>query len=92
MYITNIKINILNFMNYMLYFGCGPLPVTVTTRIITFLVGNPYKPSFTTVTGRGPHPSYIHIIKILNIILLSISKITINILPSITDDIKTILI
>ena len=38
------------------YFGCGPFPVTVTTRIATFLVGNPYKPSFATVTGRGPHP------------------------------------
>ena len=32
-----------------IYIGCGPLPVTVTTRIITFSVGNPYKPSFTTV-------------------------------------------
>ena len=30
-----------------------PHPVTVTTRIITFLVGNPYKPSFATATGRG---------------------------------------
>ena len=30
-------------------------PVTVTTRIITFLVGNPYKPLFATVTGMGPH-------------------------------------
>ncbi len=29
-----------------------PLP-----RIITFSVGNPYEPSFTTVTGRGPHPT-----------------------------------
>ena len=39
------------------YIGCGPLPVTVTTRIIDiFSVGNPYKPSFTTVTGWGPHP------------------------------------
>ena len=34
-----------------------PLPVTVTTR--TWLVGNPYKPSFTTATGRGPHPMYV---------------------------------
>ena len=25
---------------------------------ITFSVGNPYKPSFTTATGRGPHPKY----------------------------------
>ena len=41
------------------YFGCGPLPVTVTTRVITNSVGNPYKPSFATVTGRGPHPRHI---------------------------------
>ena len=40
-------------------FGCGPLTVTVTTKIIiTFFIGNPYKPSFTTVTVRGPHPTY----------------------------------
>ena len=38
--------------------GCGPLPVTVTTRIITFLIGNPYKPSFAPVTGRGAHSTY----------------------------------
>ena len=25
---------------------------------ITFLVGNPYKPLFATVTGKGPHPTY----------------------------------
>ena len=30
-----------------------PHAVAVTTRIVTFLVGNPYKPSFVTVTGRG---------------------------------------
>ena len=41
------------------YIVCGPLTVTVTTRIITFLVGDPYKPSFTTATVRGPHPNYI---------------------------------
>ena len=45
----------------LVYIGCGPLPVTVTTRNITFLVGDPYKPSFTTATGRGPHPRYIYI-------------------------------
>ena len=44
-----------------IYLGRCPLPVTVTTRIITFLIGNPYKPSFATVTGRGPHPIYIRI-------------------------------
>ena len=30
----------------MLYLGSTPQPLTVTTRIIPFLVGNPYKPSF----------------------------------------------
>ena len=39
--------------NLVVYFGCGPLPVTVTTRNITYLVGDSYKPSFATVTGRG---------------------------------------
>ena len=35
-------------------FGLSPLPVTVTTRIITFLVGDPYKPSFATgILGGG---------------------------------------
>ena len=42
-----------------IYIGLSPLPVTVTTRIITFLVGDPYKPSFATVTGRGDNPTYI---------------------------------
>ena len=31
----------------------------MTTRIITFLVGDPYKTSFPTVTVRGPYPSYV---------------------------------
>ena len=44
-----------------IYIGCGPLTATVTTRIITFLLGDPYKPSFTTVTVRGPHPTYTYI-------------------------------
>ena len=46
----------LGFLCY--YLDVAPLTVTVTTMIMTFLVGNPYKPSFTTVTVRGPHPSY----------------------------------
>ena len=37
--------------------GVAPFPVTVSTRIVLFLVGDPYKPSFTTVTVRGPHPN-----------------------------------
>ena len=36
-----------------LYVGLSPFPVTVTTRIITFLVGNPYKPSFPLLLGGG---------------------------------------
>ncbi len=44
---------------FQLYIRSTPHPVTVTTRIITFLVGNPYKPSFATVTGRGDNPNYI---------------------------------
>ena len=33
--------------------GLSPFPVIVTTRIITFLLGNPYKPSFPLLLGRG---------------------------------------
>ena len=47
----------LNFWG--LYLGTTPHPVTVTTRIITFLIGNPYKPSFVTVTGWGVDLNYI---------------------------------
>ena len=39
------------------YIGTIPHPVTVTTRIIPFLVGNPYKPSFVTVTAVGGRPN-----------------------------------
>ena len=38
----------------------------MTTRIITFLIGNPYKPSFPTVTGRG-HTQSIQMIFIDNV-------------------------
>ena len=34
-----------------------PTRIPVTTRIITFLVGNPYKASFATITGRGDNPN-----------------------------------
>ncbi len=53
-----------NMGGYMIYLGCSPLPVTVTTRIITYLVGDSYKPSFATVTWRGPHPKYIYLPRI----------------------------
>ena len=42
-----------------IYLRSTPHPVTVTTRIITFLVGNPHKPLFVTVTGWGLDPKYI---------------------------------
>ena len=38
---------------FQLYLGLSPLPVRVTTRIVTFLVGNPYKPSFPLLLGGG---------------------------------------
>ena len=40
---------------FILYFGMLPLtvPVTVTTRIITFLVGDFYKPAVANVTRRS---------------------------------------
>ena len=37
--------------------GCGPLPVTVTTRIITFSVGDPYEPSHCYWEGATPNES-----------------------------------
>ena len=49
----NLTMQFLRSIVFLLY---GPFPVT--TRIITFLVGNSYKPLFATVTGKGPHPMY----------------------------------
>ena len=46
-----------SFFENGLLFGLSPWPATVTTRIILFLVGDPYKPSFATVTGRGDNPT-----------------------------------
>ncbi len=43
-----------------IYIRLSPLPVRVTTRIITFLVGNPYKPSFPLLLGGGT-TQYIYI-------------------------------
>ena len=37
----------------------APVPVTVTTRIITCFIGDTYKPLFATVTGRGLYPKYL---------------------------------
>ena len=38
---------------WVIFWVVPPPRIPVTTRIITFLVGDPYKPSFATVTGRG---------------------------------------
>ena len=40
------------------YIWTTPHPATVTTRNIPFLEGNPYKPSFVTVTGWGGRPKW----------------------------------
>ncbi len=37
-------------------FGLSACPATVTTTIIMFLVVDPYKPSFATVTGGEKKP------------------------------------
>ena len=50
---------ILPSSKFWIYLGTTPHPVTVTTRIMQFLVGNPYKPSFVTVTGWGVDRRYI---------------------------------
>ena len=41
--------------------GMFPFPVIVTTRIISCLVGDSYKPSFATITGKGDNPRYLRI-------------------------------
>ena len=38
--------------------GCGPLPVAVTTTIFPCLVGDLYKPSLATITEKRPHQRY----------------------------------
>ena len=43
----------------------GPLTVTVITRIISFLIGNPYKPSFPTGILWGGHIQGIYFFSIL---------------------------
>ena len=47
------QVNLAKATSQSVYLRSTPHPVTVTTRIITFLVGNPYKPPFATVTGWG---------------------------------------
>ena len=52
-------------MNSTISIGSTPHPATVTTRIITFLVGNPYKSSFATVYWEGGQPKISNAIPIL---------------------------
>ena len=51
------KVTNYNSILWIRCFGTIPFPVTVTTRVITFVLGNPYKPSLATVTGVGEDPS-----------------------------------
>ena len=51
--------------------GLFPCPVTVTTRIMTFLVGN-HSPSFATVTGRGDGTTHIYIYILVTILYMCI--------------------
>ena len=40
------------------FIGLSPFPVIVTTRIVSCLVGDSYKASFTTITGKGDNPRH----------------------------------
>ena len=49
-------------IHYMVFIGLSPCPVTVTTRIILFFVGDPEEKNiFTTITGRGNNPVFQHL-------------------------------
>ena len=52
-HVWHIYLHLVTFYGFScryIYLGTTPHALTVTTRIITFLVGNPYKPSSMTVT------------------------------------------
>ena len=53
------KVDSFKIWPFLVSIGTTPHPVTVTTRMIPFLVGNPYKPSFVTVTGWGVDLRYL---------------------------------
>ncbi len=65
-YISNLykyKFTALSIYTYIyIDIGLSPFSVIVTTRIVSCLVGNPYKPSFATITGKGDNPIYIYIL------------------------------
>ena len=50
-----------------IYWVVPPPRMPVTTRMITFLVGDPYKPSFATVTGRGEQPKVYNLMSPLKV-------------------------
>ena len=52
-----------------------PTQKTITTRIIPFLVGNPYKPSLETVTGWGVDRIYTHVLITKNVFSIQSSLI-----------------
>lgn len=52
-----------------LYLWCGPLPLTVTTRIITFLAGDPYK--LLPLLPGGGHTQVIFYTRIWFLVCLS---------------------
>ena len=51
------------------FVGLSPCLVAVTTRVVRFLVGDPYKTSFATVTGRGDNPSDLLVYPVGDILL-----------------------
>ena len=52
--------SLIGSISQLVSFGLSPFPVIVTTRIITFLVGNPYKPSFPLLLGGGTTQGIMH--------------------------------
>ena len=53
----------MNLYIYIQYIKVGmlPLSIAVTTRTISFLVGDPRKPSFAIVTGSGGRVQHLYI-------------------------------
>ena len=43
---------------YINIYVLSPFPNTVTTRIFTVLVSDPYKSSFASITGKGANPNH----------------------------------
>ena len=56
---------IISVLSYTYMLGAAPFPVINSDHQddIAFLVGDPYKPSFATITGKGDNPTYMDIAK-----------------------------